>query len=50
MCMNCAFRDTSIYEEHIITKKYLDIGPSKISPWKALAAILENGRRNLFSS
>ena len=44
---NCAFYDTSMkfgsHLDFIITKKYLDIGPSQISPLKALVAIFKDG-------
>ena len=49
---NCAFYDTSITFgtknlEYIITK-YMDIGPSRILSWKALAAILKMAAENQF--
>ena len=45
--MNCAFYDTSVKfgtnVEHIDTKIF-GIGPSQISPGKALAAMFQDGR------
>ena len=50
--MNCAFYDKSMgfgtnveHSNILLVKKYLDIGPSQIWPWKALAAIFQDGRR-----